>query len=83
MGPIKLGRVGAPNMTKSNNILNYYATPVSAENSDASLAADYSNISYKTLRRAALAAKYPHMPCTPPPGGVDAEHMYRPLTGVE
>lgn len=25
-------------------------------------------------RRAARAARWPHMPCTPPPGGVEAEH---------
>ena len=29
------------------------------------------NISFKALR----AAKYPHIPCTPPPGGVDAEQI--------
>ena len=29
------------------------------------------------------AAKYPHMPCTPPPGGVDAEQMKRRGFGVE
>src|ERR1043166_398645 len=27
------------------------------------------------LRSALRAAKYPHMPCTPPPGGVEAEQM--------
>ena len=26
-------------------------------------------------RNAAFAAKYPHIPCTPPPGGVDDEQM--------
>ena len=26
--------------------------------------------------KAAWAAKYPHMPCTPPPGGVEAEQRY-------
>src|SRR5262249_23954152 len=29
------------------------------------------------------AAKYPHIPWTPTPGGVDAEQMYKPRTGVE
>src|SRR6266705_6389415 len=33
-------------------------------------------------RKAALAAKYPHMPCTPPPGGVEDEQIYSPFTGV-
>jgi len=31
---------------------------------------------------AVLAAWYPAMPCTPPPGGVDAEHRYTPGSGV-
>src|SRR5207249_590722 len=28
------------------------------------------------------AAWYPHIPCTPPPGGVDDEQMYKPSDGV-
>jgi hypothetical protein len=28
-----------------------------------------------TSASARLAAKYPHIPCTPTPGGVDAEQM--------
>src|SRR5215208_3330916 len=31
---------------------------------------------------ARCAAKYPHMPWTPTPGGVAAEQRYRPRTGV-
>jgi hypothetical protein len=31
---------------------------------------------------AARAAQYPHMPCTPPPGGVDEEHRNTPERGV-
>src|ERR1019366_9735071 len=30
----------------------------------------------------ALAAPTPHMPCTPPPGGVEAEQRYSPLAPV-
>jgi NAD(P)-dependent dehydrogenase (short-subunit alcohol dehydrogenase family) len=33
--------------------------------------------------RADLAAHTPHMPWTPPPGGVDDEQRYSPRTGVE
>jgi hypothetical protein len=32
--------------------------------------------------RTVRAAPSPHMPCTPPPGGVDAEHRYTPGSGV-
>src|SRR5690606_32595775 len=32
--------------------------------------------------KTALAALYPHIPCTPPPGGVEAEQIQRPGTGV-
>ena len=32
--------------------------------------------------RTARAAPTPHMPCTPPPGGVELEHRYTPRTGV-
>jgi len=39
--------------------------------------------SRKTSLRARFAAKYPQNPCTPPPGGVDAEQRYTPLSGVE
>src|ERR1039457_7721217 len=37
-----------------------------------------------TPRSASTArpAPAPHMPCTPPPGGVDAEHRYTPSTAV-
>ena len=28
---------------------------------------------YQASRNAAVAARYPHIPCTPPPGGVDDE----------
>jgi hypothetical protein len=38
---------------------------------------------YRCSASARFAAKYPHMPWTPTPGGVDAEQMYSPLTGVE
>jgi hypothetical protein len=31
--------------------------------------------SYPNIDNAIFAAWYPHMPCTPPPGGVDAEQM--------
>src|SRR5437660_6590011 len=31
---------------------------------------------------AASAAKYPHIPCTPGPGGVDEEQRYTPCSGV-
>ncbi len=31
---------------------------------------------------AACAAPWPHMPCTPPPGGVEEEHRYTPGIGV-
>ena len=34
------------------------------------------------LRKATAAAATPHIPCTPPPGGVEAEHRYTPSTGV-
>src|SRR5919204_6126638 len=37
------------------------------------------------LRRSASAtraAEQPHIPCTPPPGGVDEEHRYTPRIGV-
>ena len=37
----------------------------------------------KTSLSARFAAKYPHIPWTPTPGGVDAEQRYRPFTGVE
>ncbi len=37
---------------------------------------------YTPRRKAVRAAKYPHMPCTPPPGGVEDEQMYSPCTGV-
>src|SRR5690606_14982283 len=37
---------------------------------------------WKHRRRAARAAKYPHMPCTPPPGGVDEEQIKRAGIGV-
>jgi hypothetical protein len=36
----------------------------------------------RSRRSARRAACRPHMPCTPPPGGVDDEHRYRPRTGV-
>ncbi|GCE02323.1 hypothetical protein EHYA_10100 [Embleya hyalina] len=39
-------------------------------------------LTLNSLCRAARAAKYPHMPCTPGPGGVDAEHRYTPGRGV-
>ena len=29
----------------------------------------------RSLRKAARAAQYPHIPCTPPPGGVEDEQM--------
>ena len=32
-------------------------------------------IKLRVARSAARAAKYPHIPCTPPPGGVDDEQM--------
>src|ERR1041385_493396 len=34
------------------------------------------------LRSADRAALYPHIPCTPPPGGVDAEQRNQPFTGM-
>ena len=34
------------------------------------------------LRNALAAAPAPHMPCTPPPGGVEAEHKNMPSTPV-
>ena len=36
----------------------------------------------RTPRSAARAANQPHMPCTPPPGGVDAEHRKSRRSGV-
>jgi hypothetical protein len=33
-------------------------------------------------RSAACAAWYPHIPCTPPPGGVEAEQRKTPGSGV-
>src|SRR5204862_549600 len=36
-----------------------------------------------TAFRARCAAKNPHIPCTPTPGGVDDEQIYKPFTGVE
>ena len=37
---------------------------------------------FPSQRRVDRAAWEPHMPCTPPPGGVDAEHRNTPSTGV-
>jgi hypothetical protein len=38
---------------------------------------------YLEMRASAtLAAWYPPMPCTPPPGGVEAEQIYTPGSGV-
>ena len=43
---------------------------------------DQSGSGYTPRRKAVRAAKYPHIPCTPPPGGVEDEQMYSPWTGV-
>jgi hypothetical protein len=40
-------------------------------------------IQHSTSFSARCAAKYPHIPCTPTPGGVADEQMYTPLAGVE
>src|SRR5262249_59453321 len=42
----------------------------------------FSKAAYLPRRKAVRAAKYPHRPCTPPPGGVEDEQMYSPGTGV-
>ena len=36
----------------------------------------------RSCRKTSCAACQPHIPCTPPPGGVDDEHRYTPLSGV-
>jgi len=36
----------------------------------------------ESAARADRAARWPHMPCTPAPGGVAAEHRYTPGTPV-
>lgn len=38
---------------------------------------------HSTSPNALRAAMWPHIPWTPPPGGVDDEQRYSPLTGVE